>query len=58
MHVAVLSLLVCIHDIVLNYNKDTFYCLTQNLKKKFSYNAVDVRLNEGKGSKSSGGADL
>jgi hypothetical protein len=58
MHVAVLSIIVCIHAIVLNYNKGIFCCLTQNLKKKFRYNAAVFRLNESKGSKRSGGADL
>ena len=58
MHVAVLSLSVCIRAIGLNYNKDIFCCLTQSLKKNFKYNAVDVGLSDGKGSKSSRGADL
>jgi len=58
MHVAVLSLLVCIHTIVLNYNKDIFAVSLRTWKTNFRYNAVDVRLNEGKDSKNSGVADL
>jgi hypothetical protein len=58
MHVAVLSLLVCVRAIVLNYIKDILCCITQRLKKKIEFTAVDVRLNDGKGSKSSVGADF